>query len=552
MRGSASNGPFGMTSSTSPCKGIKSSSGGGERGGGGGRVRSREVVRSAVLSQDAQPGGSGWGGTRVFAPLRSEPRTRIRGGRGSSRRRNGQSSSLQSGMRTGSLAPANWRTSASRSSDRLPVGRPMPEPTVEEDALAVGHLGLHELRVGRQVAGEVEERFRRCIVAPDPLGGARLLHRCPRAVRSANQLERRVARGVLEADRRRRRTLPSAPTTRCPSARDARPQAFAERPRLPRAGHRRRAGLQRDRGWRVGSRCRGGSARAPLALCPTPPARAGLGARGSRRGVGIRPGRAARRVPDSRRVRTSRANRQPRRACSSSYAAAMRSASSREIACSPRAGSHRDGAAERRVRDQLDDRRPAPARARRGSAADRSPRRERARPMRSCRAPGRAVCARSACTTRSSRSGIGSPWGSWVGNPSSCVDPGFELLRERVLEQLRFRVHLVQSQPETIDEVALEQTMVAKHLERATPARLGEPDAAIRHSLHEAELVEALRHRGRGRRAHAHPSRERRRRHAFARRFERVDRLQVVLDGDAEIGVWAGISGVLGYTPSRN
>ena len=135
---------------------------------------------------------------------------------------------------------------------------------------------------------------------------------------------------------RRRRSLPSAPTTRCRSARDARPRAFAERRRRPRARHRRPTDPRRDRGWRVESRCRRGSAHARLALCSTPPARAGLCARGSRRGVGIRPGRAARRVPDSRCVRRSRADRQPRLACSNSYAAAMRSASSREMACSPR------------------------------------------------------------------------------------------------------------------------------------------------------------------------------------------------------------------------
>ena len=116
------------------------------------------------------------------------------------------------------------------------------------------------------------------------------------------------------------------------------------------------------------------------------------------------------------------------------------------------------------------------------------------------------------------------------------VDLRLELLGERVLEELRLGVHLVERQPEPIDEVALEQTMVAKHLERATPPGIGERDSTIRHSLDEAELVEALGHRGRRRRAHAHPLRERRRRHALARGLEGVDRLQVVLDGDAEIG----------------
>ncbi len=103
---------------------------------------------------------------------------RDHGGRGSSRRRNGQSSSLQSGCarqpRPSELQ--NQRESLARAAA---VVRAVPEPTVEEDAVAVGHLRLHELRVRRPIAGELEEHARRRIFAPDPVSGTRLLHDVP-------------------------------------------------------------------------------------------------------------------------------------------------------------------------------------------------------------------------------------------------------------------------------------------------------------------------------------------------------------------------------------
>ena len=51
------------------------------------------------------------------------------------------------------------------------------------------------------------------------------------------------------------------------------------------------------------------------------------------------------------------------------------------------------------------------------------------------------------------------------------VDLRLELLGEHVLEPLGLGVHLVERQPEPLDEVALEQTMVAEHLEGASAAR---------------------------------------------------------------------------------
>jgi FtsP/CotA-like multicopper oxidase with cupredoxin domain len=115
------------------------------------------------------------------------------------------------------------------------------------------------------------------------------------------------------------------------------------------------------------------------------------------------------------------------------------------------------------------------------------------------------------------------------------VDLRLELLGERVLEELRLGMDLVEREPEAIDQVALEQPVMPEDLERAQPTCVGEGDAPVRESLDEAELVEALRHRGGGRGADPHAARKSRRRDALARGLERVDRLQVVLDGDGEI-----------------
>ena len=41
------------------------------------------------------------------------------------------------------------------------------------------------------------------------------------------------------------------------------------------------------------------------------------------------------------------------------------------------------------------------------------------------------------------------------------VDLRLQLLRQRVLEKLGLGVHLVEREPEAIDEIALEQSMVA-------------------------------------------------------------------------------------------
>src|SRR5439155_8757492 len=98
------------------------------------------------------------------------------------------------------------------------------------------------------------------------------------------------------------------------------------------------------------------------------------------------------------------------------------------------------------------------------------------------------------------------------------VDLRLELLRERVLEPVGLRVHLVDGEAEPIREVALEQPMVSQDLQCATFADLRQRDAFVRPALDEAELGEPLRHRGRGGWLHAHSGRERRGRDEHAGR----------------------------------
>ena len=99
--------------------------------------------------------------------------------------------------------------------------------------------------------------------------------------------------------------------------------------------------------------------------------------------------------------------------------AAIRSASSREIAWSPCSVRTVTGPRERRVRDDLDGR--ARHEPELGEVAEelriavRDPRDRRAL----ARLQVERACGRRRATTRSSRSGIGSPCGSWVGKPSS-------------------------------------------------------------------------------------------------------------------------------------
>ena len=100
-----------------------------------------------------------------------------------------------------------------------------------------------------------------------------------------------------------------------------------------------------------------------------------------------------------------------------------------------------------------------------------------------------------------------------------------------MLEDLGLVVHLVPAHSQALDQVELEQAVVADHLEGDAPARCGEPDAAVRLVLGEPERDQLADHPGNGAGLDAEPLRERGRRCAGSVRFERVDGLDVVLDG---------------------
>jgi hypothetical protein len=108
-------------------------------------------------------------------------------------------------------------------------------------------------------------------------------------------------------------------------------------------------------------------------------------------------------------------------------------------------------------------------------------------------------------------------------------DQLLELLGEDVLEHLRLVVDAVPRYPEVLDEVELEQAVVAHHLERDAAAGVRERHAVVRAALHESELAEALHHSGRRRGGDAEALGERVGAHRAAALLEGVDRLRVVL-----------------------
>ncbi len=110
-------------------------------------------------------------------------------------------------------------------------------------------------------------------------------------------------------------------------------------------------------------------------------------------------------------------------------------------------------------------------------------------------------------------------------------DQLLELLREDVLEHLGLRVDAIPRHAEGLDQVQLEQAVVAHHLERDPAALLGQRHAAVRAVLDEPELAEPLDHPGRRGGGHAEPFGERVRADRVAvAALERVDRLRVVLN----------------------
>jgi 1,4-dihydroxy-6-naphthoate synthase len=122
-----------------------------------------------------------------------------------------------------------------------------------------------------------------------------------------------------------------------------------------------------------------------------------------------------------------------------------------------------------------------------------------------------------------------------VRRESECaVDARFELLRDDVLEPVRFFMDVVDVHAERLREIQLEQAVMADHLERDAFSRLGEVRTAIRLVRQQLERGEFLHHRRRRRGRDAEILRERSDRHAAVRRLELVDRFQVVLDRLAE------------------
>ena len=109
-------------------------------------------------------------------------------------------------------------------------------------------------------------------------------------------------------------------------------------------------------------------------------------------------------------------------------------------------------------------------------------------------------------------------------------DQLLELLRQRVLEDLRLGVHLVPRHPEVLDEEQLEQPVVADHLERDMAAAFGETDAAVALVLDETEGRELTEHPRDRAGADVEQRREIVRRGRAVALLERVDRLRVVLD----------------------
>ena len=110
-------------------------------------------------------------------------------------------------------------------------------------------------------------------------------------------------------------------------------------------------------------------------------------------------------------------------------------------------------------------------------------------------------------------------------------DQLLQLLGEDVLQHLRLGVDFVPGHAEALHEEELEQPMVADDLERDAGAVLGEADPAVGLVLDETEGRQLGQHPGDRGGADLQPLRERRRRHGALAGVERVDRLDVVLDG---------------------
>ena len=116
-------------------------------------------------------------------------------------------------------------------------------------------------------------------------------------------------------------------------------------------------------------------------------------------------------------------------------------------------------------------------------------------------------------------------------------DPLGQLVREHVLEQLRLLVHEVPGNVEHLHQQQLQQPVVAQRAQRDAAALGGQRDAAVALVLEQPELVEPAQHSRHRAGRDAEPLGQRVRRHrSLQPRLERVDRLEVVLDGAGSRG----------------
>ena len=109
-------------------------------------------------------------------------------------------------------------------------------------------------------------------------------------------------------------------------------------------------------------------------------------------------------------------------------------------------------------------------------------------------------------------------------------DQLLQLLAEHVLEHLGLGVHAIPGHPELPGEEQLEQAVMAQHLQRHTPALVGQPHTVIRLVLDDPDLRQLAHHPRHRRRRHPEPCREIVRRHGrAATSLERIHRLRIIL-----------------------
>ena len=109
-------------------------------------------------------------------------------------------------------------------------------------------------------------------------------------------------------------------------------------------------------------------------------------------------------------------------------------------------------------------------------------------------------------------------------------DQLLELLREHVLEHLGLGMHAIPGHPELLGEEQLEQAVMAQHLQRHSPALVGQPHTVIGLMLDDPDLGQLAHHARHRRGRHPEPRSEIvRRDRRTAASLERIHRLRIVL-----------------------